>query len=56
MTRLGAESNQPKMLRNVSGAVVGAGQKITEAIEQAGKTLTGEDKEQPKVVPEEKQA
>lgn len=35
MTRISNEGNQPKTLRNVSGAVVGMGQKIVETVEKA---------------------
>lgn len=55
MTRLGSEGNQPKMLRNVSGAVVGAGQKIQEVTEQAEKLILGEDTNDSQTQPETKQ-
>ena len=39
MTRLSAESTQPKTIRNISGAVVTMGQKVQEAAEETRKSI-----------------
>lgn len=41
MTRLSAENTQSKTLRNISGAVVGLGQKVQQIAEEAKELVTG---------------
>jgi trehalose 6-phosphate synthase len=48
LTRLGNENTQPKTLRNVSGAVVGAGHKVQEIADQAAKLVLGDNSDSPK--------
>ncbi|GFP54918.1 hypothetical protein ACSS6W_002817 [Trichoderma asperelloides] len=43
MTRLSAENTQSKTLRNISGAVVGLGQKVQQIAEEAKDRITGSE-------------